>query len=404
VVCAGKIASRVPPDSGRHAGRPAARQKLRRPRLLSDPIAIRDELTQRAHALGFDVVGVTPADAGLEAKSRLERFLADGWHGDMVWLETTAARRGAPQALWPQARSVIMLGMNYGPDTDPLAILNKRGLGAISVYAQGDDYHELIKPRLKQLARWLTENAGGDVKVFVDTAAVMEKPLAARAGLGWQGKHTNLVSRQFGSWLFLGSIFTTLDLPADRAEADACGSCRACLDVCPTAAFPAPYRLDARRCISYLTIEHKGPIPRDLRAKIGNRIYGCDDCLAVCPWNKFASQGREAKLSARDVLRAPALADLARLDDAQFRSLFAKTAIKRTGRDRFVRNVLIAVGNSGDAALASEAERLLADASPLVRGAAVWALAQLLPRDELAALARSDEDASVQEEWQAALG
>ena len=255
-----------------------------------------------------------------EAKARLDQFLAEGLHGDMVWMETSAARRGSPLALWPEVRSVIMLGMNYGPSEDPLAILAQKDRAAISTYAKGDDYHELIKSRLKELARWLVANAGGDVKVFVDTAAVMEKPLAAQAGLGWQGKHTNLVSRQFGSWLFLGSIFSTLDLPADRAEPDNCGSCRACLDICPTAAFPAPYRLDARRCISYLTIEHKGPIPRELRPAMGNRIYGCDDCLAVCPWNKFAAQGREAKLAARELLRAPRLAELARLDDAQFRS------------------------------------------------------------------------------------
>jgi epoxyqueuosine reductase len=243
------------------------------------------------------------------------------------------------------------------------------------------------------------------VKVFVDTAAVMEKPIAERAGLGWQGKHTNVVSREYGSWLFLGAIFTTLDLPLDNAEPDNCGSCRACLNICPTAAFPAPYKLDARRCISYLTIEHKGPIPRDLRTSMGNRIYGCDDCLAVCPWNKFASQGREAKLAAREVLRAPRLVDLVRLDDIQFRKLFSKTSIKRTGRDRFVRNVLIAIGNSGDAALATEAERLLDDASPLVRGAAVWALSQLLPHEKFSSLSRQrrDSDATVQEEWTAAL-
>ena len=323
----------------------------------------------------------------------------------MTWLATTAGRRASPLALWPDVRSVVMLGMNYGPDTDPLAILKAHERAAISVYARGDDYHELIKARLKELARWLTSNAGGDVKVFVDTAAVMEKPIAERAGLGWQGKHTNLVSRQYGSWLFLGAIFTTLDLPVDRAESDNCGSCRACLDICPTAAFPAPYKLDPRRCISYLTIEHKGPIPRDLRASMGNRVYGCDDCLAVCPWNKFASQGREAKLAAREVLRAPRLADLVRLNDAQFRALFSKTSIKRTGRDRFVRNVLIAIGNSGDAALATEAERLLDDASPLVRGAAVWALSRLLPHVKFAALAQRhrDSDATVQEEWAAAL-
>jgi epoxyqueuosine reductase len=308
--------------------------------------------------------------------------------------------------MWPDVRSIIMLGMNYGPDDDPLAALQARDRATISVYARGDDYHELIKTRLKVLARWLVANAGGDVKIFVDTAAVMEKPLAAGAGLGWQGKHTNLVSRRFGSWLFLGSIFTTLELPADTADSDSCGTCRACLDICPTAAFPAPYRIDARRCISYLTIEHKGSIPRDLRPAIGNRIYGCDDCLAVCPWNKFASEGREAKLAARDSLRAPRLADLSRLDDAQFRALFSKTAIKRTGRDRFVRNVLIAIGNSGQANLAVEAERLLKDASPLVRGAAVWALSQLLPRTTLVTLAQQypDHDPSVREEWTAALG
>jgi len=321
----------------------------------------------------------------------------------MVWMETTAERRGAPSALWSDVRSVIMLGMNYAPGHDPLAILQERAHGAISVYAQGEDYHELIKARLKQLARWLVGHAGGEVKVFVDTAAVMEKPLAASAGLGWQGKHTNLVSREFGSWLFLGSIFTTLELPVDGAIEDSCGTCRACLDICPTAAFPEPYRLDARRCISYLTIEHKGPIPRELRDKIGNRIYGCDDCLSVCPWNKFAVQGREAKLAARAALRAPALAELARLDDAQFRKLFAKTSIKRSGRDRFVRNVLIAIGNSGDVSLVPEAERLLGDASPLVRGAAVWALSRLLPREQLGALKKSDSDASVNDEWTAAL-
>jgi epoxyqueuosine reductase len=318
-------------------------------------------------------------------RSRLERFLADGAHGDMTWLESTAERRASPLALWPDVRSIVMLGMNYGPDDDPLAILKERTHAAISVYAQGDDYHDLIKSRLKELARWLTANAGGDVKVFVDTAAVMEKPLAAGG--------------------VLGSIFTTLDLAADSAERDNCGNCRACLDICPTAAFPAPYQLDPRRCISYLTIEHKGPIARDLRVTMGNRIYGCDDCLAVCPWNKFASRGKETKLAARSTLLAPRLADLARLDDTQFRKLFAKTSIKRTGRDRFVRNVLIAIGNSGDTELAVEAERLLDDASPVVRGAAVWALSRLLPREKFTALSRrpSDSDPSVREEWVAAL-
>lgn len=343
------------------------------------------------------------ADTIPELKERLAAFIADGAHGDMDWLAATAERRSAPQALWPDARSVVMLGLNYGPDEDPLKILQERGRAAISVYAKGDDYHELIKKKLKSLARWLTANAGGDVKVFVDTAAVMEKPLAMRAGLGWQGKHTNVVSRQFGSWLFLGAIFTTLELPADTPGDDACGSCSACLDVCPTGAFPAPYRLDARRCISYLTIEHKGPIPRDLRERMGNRIFGCDDCLAVCPWNKFAQAGREAKLAARESLRAPKLAELARLDDAQFRALFSKSPVKRTGRDRFIRNVLIAIGNSGDASLAAEAERLLDDASPLVRGAAVWALSKLDKPALRKRSSRDEPDESVREEWRAAL-
>jgi epoxyqueuosine reductase len=352
------------------------------------------------------VVGVTRPDAIPEAGPHLVRFIAEGAHGDMDWLATTAGRRTAPRRLWPEVNAVIMLGMNYGPERDPLAILRQRATGAISVYAQGDDYHEVIKGKLKDLARWLVAEAGGEVKVFVDTAAVMEKPLAAAAGLGWQGKHTNLVSREFGSWLFLGAIFTTLEIAPDEAERDHCGTCRACLDVCPTAAFPAPYRLDARRCISYLTIEHKGPIPRALRAAMGNRIYGCDDCLAVCPWNKFAQAGREAKLAARATLQAPRLADLARLDDAAFRALFAKSPVKRTGRDRFVRNVLIAIGNSGSPALAAEAERMLADASPLVRGAAVWALGRLDPK-RLAAVAverrAPERDQSVLDEWTAAL-
>ena len=351
------------------------------------------------------MAGIVKPDAIPQAQARLARFLGDGAHGDMEWMAESAERRSDPRALWPDVRSIVMLGLNYGPDADPLEILKQRSRGAISVYAQGDDYHDLIKSHLKALARWLIATAGGDVKVFVDTAAVMEKPLAAAAGLGWQGKHTNLVSREFGSWLFLGAIFTTLDLEPDAPEADHCGACRACLDVCPTNAFPAPYRLDARRCISYLTIEHKGPIPRDLRSLIGNRIYGCDDCLAVCPWNKFAKAGRETKLAAHQNLRAPALADLARLDDAQFRALFAKSPVKRIHRDRFVRNVLIAIGNSGDRALADEAERLLDDASPLVRGAAVWALGRLDPA-RLAALATArpaEHDAIVAEEWTVAM-
>jgi epoxyqueuosine reductase len=324
----------------------------------------------------------------------------------MGWLASTAQRRSHPRALWPEVRSIVMLGLNYGPEEDPLKILAAGDRGAISVYARGDDYHEVIKPRLKAIARALTARCGGEVKVFVDTAAVMEKPLAAAAGLGWQGKHTNLVSRRFGSWLFLGAIFTTLDLAPDVPERDHCGSCRACLDICPTQAFPAPYRIDARRCISYLTIEHKGPIPPGLRAAMGNRIYGCDDCLAVCPWNKFARRGREAKLAARAALAAPALADLAALDDARFRALFAKSPIKRTGRTRFVRNVLIAIGNSADSRLAATAESRLTDAAPLVRGAAVWALARLAPERLPALAARhqdAETDAEVAAEWVLAL-
>ena len=323
----------------------------------------------------------------------------------MDWLANEPARRASPKVLWRDVRSVIMLGMNYGPDENPLALLEQKTRGNISVYARGDDYHDLIKKRLKTLARWLIAHAGGDVKVFVDTAAVMEKPLAQAAGLGWQGKHTNLVSREYGSWLFLGAIFTTLDLPRDGTDVDHCGSCQACLDICPTNAFPAPYRLDARKCISYLTIEHKGAIPREYREAIGNRIYGCDDCLSVCPWNKFAQEGHEAKLAARDELRGPSLAELARLDDASFRAMFTKSPVKRIGRDRFLRNVLTAIGNSNDQSLVPEARRLLGDESPLVRGAAVWALSRLLPREDIAEIARhsSDSDETVRSEWTAAL-
>ena len=355
---------------------------------------------------GFDALGIARPDAIPLAAARLRAFLDAGAHGDMAWMEAKAQWRGDPRALWPQARSIVMLGTNYGPDGDPLAVPQDRARGVISVYARGDDYHEVVKSRLKAVGRWLVGAAGGEVKVFVDTAPVMEKPLAAAAGLGWQGKHTNLVSREYGSWLFLGAIFTTLDLPPDASEADHCGACRACLDVCPTAAFPAPYRLDARRCVSYLTIEHKGPIPLEFRPLIGNRIYGCDDCLAVCPWNKFAKLGREAKLAAREALRAPRLADLARLDEAGFRALFAKSPVKRTGRARFLRNVLIAIGNSGDATLADEAERLLGDPSPLVRGAAIWALGRLRRSrlvDCAAALRAVESDADVRAEWTAAL-
>jgi epoxyqueuosine reductase len=363
-------------------------------------------LTKAAHAQGFDAIGFARPDSIPHADARLREFLAAGAHGDMDWMARHADRRGDPRVLWPEVRTIVMLGVNYGPAADPLTILQERSRGGISVYAQGDDYHDVIKPRLKLLGRWLVEQTGSDVKVFVDTAPVMEKPLAQAGGLGWQGKHTNLVSRQLGSWLFLGALFTTLELPPDAAENDHCGNCRACLDVCPTAAFPAPYRLDARRCISYLTIEHKGPIPRELRPLLGNRIYGCDDCLAVCPWNKFAQAGHEAKLAAREALRAPQLADLARLDDAAFRALFAKSAVKRIGRARFVRNALIAIGNSADPALSDAAAHLLDDPSPLVRGAAIWALGRLdRGRLERCAAARRAGEAAIEvrDEWNAAL-
>jgi len=321
----------------------------------------------------------------------------------MDWMAERTEWRADPRAMWPAAQSVIVLGLNYGPLDDPLAVLARRDRGAISAYAQGDDYHDVVKKKLKSLAGFIATRFKAEVKVFVDTAPVMEKPLAQKAGAGWQGKHTNLVSREFGSWLFLGSIFTTLALPPDAPEADHCGNCHACLDVCPTDAFPAPYRLDARRCISYLTIEHHGPIPRELRGKMGNRIYGCDDCLAVCPWNKFASAASVMKLAAREALKAPRLADLAALDDAGFRTLFAKSPVKRIGRDRFVRNVLIAIGNSGEAALVREAARLLDDRAPSVRGAAVWALSRLLPSQEFRRLAEDrvagESEDEVRQEW-----
>jgi len=391
------------------AGRRAGVADLRGPRLLNtklSPADLKHALVREARALGFDCIGVTAPDAIGEAGKYFREFLDAGGHGDMDWLAAQPERRMDPRALWPGVRSIIMLGVNYGPDDNPLEILKARSRGAISAYAQGDDYHDVIKKRLKALARWLVAASGEEVKVFIDTAAVMEKPLAQAAGLGWQGKHTNLVSREYGSWLFLGAIFTASELPRDAADVDHCGSCNACQEICPTAAFPAPYKLDARRCISYLTIENKGPIPHEFRKSIGNRIYGCDDCLAVCPWNKFAQEGREAKLAARTELRAPSLAELARLDDAAFRALFTKSPVKRIGRDRFIRNVLIAIGNADDPSLAAEAERLLDDASPLVRGAAVWALSQLVGRERFEALAATaidaEADEDVRQEWRQA--
>jgi len=344
---------------------------------ISTSEAPEDLIRAEAQALGFDVCGFASVAQAWPASARLAQFVADGHHGTMEWMETTAQRRAHPQAMWTEARSAVVLGVGYGPDRDPLEALKNKSRAAISVYAQGDDYHELIKKRLKRLAGWMQQRFAGEVKVFVDTAPLMEKPLAELAGLGWQGKHTNLVSRELGSWFFLGSVLTTLDLTPDRPVEQHCGSCQACLDVCPTNAFPSPFRLDARRCISYLTIEHKGPIPEEFRPALGNRIYGCDDCLAVCPWNKFAQVARESALHARDSLRGPGLADLAALDDAAFRALFSKSPVKRIGRDRFVRNVLYAIGNSGDLALASSAGALLDDPSDVVRDAAGWALRRL---------------------------
>jgi epoxyqueuosine reductase len=356
-----------------------------------------------ASSHGFDACAITSASAPWQAGRQLAAFIAHGHHGTMDWMETTQARRSHPTAMWPEAKSAIMLGVNYGPDTDPLEALSHKSIGNISVYARGDDYHEVIKKKLKALAGEIHRTLGTEVKVFVDTAPLMEKPLAARAGLGWQGKHTNLVSREFGSFLFLGAILTADDLPQDAPERDHCGTCTACLDICPTQAFPAPYQLDARRCISYLTIEHHGPIPLAFRSLMGNRIYGCDDCLAVCPWNKFASHARDAKLQARSDLIAPDLARLAMLDDASFRALFAKNPVKRIGVSRFLRNVAIAIGNSGDPSLLEAAHHLGDHDDPLVRGGGIWALRQLLSEADFIALAATrrpfELDAAVGLEW-----
>ncbi len=337
-----------------------------------------DAIRAEAQRLGFDAIGFAPARLGPEARERLQEFLAAGMHGGMGWMEARADQRADPRALWPEARSVIALGLSYAPETDPLESLAWQDRATISVYARNRDYHDVVKKRLKALARWMVaEYTDTGVKVFVDTAPVMEKPLAQQAGLGWQGKHTNLVSRTHGSWLFLGEIYTTLDLSPYAPEVDHCGSCTRCLDICPTKAFPAPYRLDARRCISYLTIEHHGPIPEEFRKPMGNRIYGCDDCLAVCPWNKFAAIHQEPAFAPRAELNAPKLADLVALDDAGFRALFSGSPIKRIGRNRFIRNVLIAIGNSGTPSLIEAAQKLCADNDPVVAEAAAWAAAQL---------------------------
>lgn len=367
--------------------------------------ALEEELRDEASALGFDAFGIARPDAVATVAERLGAFLENGWHGEMGWLAETERRRSDPQQLWPACRSIIMLGMSYAPEHDPMERLGQAGRGIISCYAKGRDYHDVIKGRLKQIAGKLAARTGEDVKVFVDTAPLMEKPLAAAAGLGWQGRHTNLVSREHGSWLFLGAIMTTAELAPSAGEYDHCGSCRACLEVCPTNAFPAPYQLDARRCIAYLTIEHKGHIDEEYRAAIGNRVFGCDDCLAVCPWNKFAEQARESKFHVRVETDDPPLAELVDLDDGAFRKRFAGTPIKRTGRDRFVRNVLIAIGNSGRPDLLAKVKDRLGDASPLVRAMAVWAARQLMTGQAFGALTRRhaprERDPSVQAEWNA---
>ena len=369
-------------------------------------VAARELIRARAVEEGFDVVRFAPAHSPEKSAERLSEFIAHGRHGDMGWMVSTAERRADPSVLWPQARSIIVLGLNYAPDRDPLAMLAEIDRAAVSVYASGDDYHDVVKKKLKSLAGFIASRFSTEVKLFVDTAPVMEKPIAALAGAGWQGKHTNLVSRDFGSWLFLGSIFTTLVLEPDEPEPDRCGSCQRCLDVCPTNAFPQPYVLDARRCIAYLTIEHKGHIAREFRAAIGNRIYGCDDCLAVCPWNKFAAATREIGFKSRAELSQARLADLVELDEASFREVFRGSSIKRLGHERFLRNVLIAIGNTGGAEFAPHAEARLQDASPLVRAMAVWALSRLVSKDTFARArahhAPRESDAAVSAEWQEA--
>jgi epoxyqueuosine reductase len=381
----------------------------KRPPKPATPRELRDAIAAKALELGFDAVAFAPAQLSPEARQqrreRMEAFLERGFQGDMGWLADRAEQRIDPSTLWPEARTVVSVALNYGPSADPRDVLRQAEHGAISVYAQGRDYHDVMKSRLKQLGRFIWDTYHQSLKVFVDTAPLMEKPVAQQAGHGWQGKHTNLVSRRFGSWLFLGELLLSIELPADKAETDHCGQCRACLDACPTDAFPAPYQLDARRCISYLTIEHPGPIDREFRSALGNRIYGCDDCLAACPWNKFARQSQEAAFVPRAELQAPLLSELATLDDATFRMRFSGTAVKRIGRNRFLRNVAYALGNSGTPATALPAvERLLNDESPLVRGAAVWALSQLAPEKAARRGQTTDDcDAGVRAEWANAL-
>ena len=379
------------------AARPDKNEKQRR--------VLTDFVKAEAKAIGFDLCRITRPDAIPQTPERLAAFLGAGYHGTMAWMAETQARRADPRVLWGDVRSIVLFGLNYGPETDPRAVLEKPDRAAISVYARNRDYHDIIKGRLKEIATRFAARSKQDVKVFVDTAPVMEKPLAAAAGLGWQGKHTNLVSRDFGSWLFLGSMFTTADLVADEPERDRCGSCHACLSSCPTDAFPAPYRIDARRCISYLTIEHKGVIDPALRVRMGNRIYGCDDCLAACPWNKFAAAASEMKLKAREDLNEPAIADLLKLTDGEFRAFFSGSPVKRIGRDRFVRNVLIAAGNSGDRSLIAPCRALLEDAAPVVRAMAVWALSRLMAAQEFETLSlyrEAETDEAVLDEWRLA--
>lgn len=366
---------------------------------------IADDIKALALRAGFHAVGITTPKSVLPAGERFRDFVAAGYHGQMTWMEGKADRRADPSVLWPDVKSVIMLGMNYGPADNPLALLDERDRASISVYARNKDYHDIVKKALKRVARAMVAQWPSEVKVFVDTAPVLEKPLAGAAGLGWQGKHTNLVSRGYGSWLFLGAIYTTLDLPIDSAEPDHCGRCQNCLDICPTNAFVAPYKLDARRCISYLTIEYNGLIPLEFRQAMGNRIYGCDDCLAVCPWNKFASVTDEAGYWARPELTAPFLADLAQLDDPEFRQVFSGSPIKRIGRGRFIRNLLIAMGNSGNKALLPQIEGLLQDDLPVIRGSAIWALWRL-DAGRITGLVdqymSTEQDEMVRQEWLAA--
>ncbi len=369
--------------------------------------ATRALVAREAAAAGFSAVRIARvSDLGAEPGRRFLKFLADGHHGDMDWLEAKAERRRHPRAMWPEAESAIVLGLSYAPEEDPLRFLREPDRASISVYASRRDYHDVVKPRLKRVARALQSATGADVKVFVDTAPLMEKPLAALSGLGWQGKHTNLVSREHGSWLYLGVILTRAEIEPDEAEPDHCGRCRRCLDICPTAAFPSPYKLDARRCISYLTIEHKGPIPHEFRTAIGNRIFGCDDCLAVCPWNKFAKAAHDQQIAIRPETQGPRIEDLLALDDDAFRKRFAGTPIRRAGHARFMRNVLIAAGNSADVSLVPRIETLLGHEAPVVRGAAVWALSRLVSRAQLMELAEKyahEADEAVRQEWSAAL-